>query len=205
MRVIIVLIALWGCGQQPVGHTQSPQAISMLIADSTRQFQGARTVLSQHILNIRELLDAIEKMKLTKDRNRLKRIRDFFSFDVNSAGKLTSEDDAQVKHLLGSVKRWQALELELTQVDSTVSGVLAELHKTKLEVDERMFLLADRSGRSIDSYDKDALLKVEEDAIEQLINEGKLNVGELVKSLGEGMEAIETVTRVVEEKLSKLQ
>ena len=206
MKVVVMLIALVGCGQEPTGRTKSPRAISMLIADSTKKFQEAKTVLGQRISDIRELLDAIEKMKLTKDRNRLERIRGFFRFDSNSIKKITGTEEAntQAKRLVGSIKRWRAIELELTQVDSTFSEVLDELHETKLKVDKRMFVLVRRSGHSVPGHDKDALLKIETDAIQELIDEGEINVGKLVKSLAEGTDAIETATRIVEKKLGKL-
>ena len=192
MRVMVVLIALMSCGPEPTGHTQSPRAISMLIADSTTQFRGAKKVLGQRISDIRELLDAIEKMKITKDRNRLERIRGFFRFDRNAVKKVTGTEEAniQAKRLVGSVKRWQAIELELTQVDSTVSGVLDELNETKLKVDKRIFKLVHRSGGSVSDYDNDALLRFEYDAIAELIDEGEINVTRISGFSGIGLVSI---------------
>ena len=207
MKIMIVVIALVGCGQEPTGHIRGPREVARLIADSTRQFQEAKIFLTQSISDIRQMLEAIDKMRLTEKREKIQLIRRILRFDTDAIKKMTNrgEVNAQVKHQLDLARQWQEIKLELTQADSIVSGVLDELHQTKLMVDKRMHLLLNSSGHTVADYGDDALLKIEDDAIHQLIDQEQINVGKLINMIDESLANFNVSRKLLEKKLNKLQ
>ena len=206
MKIMILVIALVGCGQEPTGQIQGPRAVVRLITDSTRQFQEAKIFLTQPILDIRQLLGKIEKMKLTEKRKKIQLIRRALLFDTDAIKKLInrSEINIQVKRQLNLAKQWRAVELELTKAESIANKVLDELHEAKLKIDKQMFLSVYRSGRTVPDYDNKTLMEIENDAIHKLIDQEQLNVGKLVVMIDEGLNGINTARKLAEQKLNKL-
>lgn len=206
MKIMILIIALVGCGQEPTGQTKGPREVVRLITDSTRRFQEAKNLLTQPILDIRQLLATIEKMKVTEKQRKIQLIRRVLLFDTDAIKKLInrSEINIQVKRQSNLAKQWRAVELELTKAESIASKVLDELHEAKLKIDKKMFLLVHRSGRVVPDYDNKTLMKIEDDAIHKLIDQEQINVGELIVMIDEGLNGINTARKLVEQKLNKL-